>query len=501
MENLTLTLLLGAVILIVIYFVKKYTYWQRRKIPIPNGYWPLMGHMWPVYMVRKSMTDHMEDLYRKCNTHSMYGVYDGLTPALVVREPRLLKTVMQSNFANFHKNGFAVIPKKDPLLAVNPFFSDGEVWQNGRKRFTNGFSNARLKNLFTIMMQVCNKQQQFLEEQLKSNDNYEVEMKHFFGRFTAETVANAGLGIEGYSYEKNPPANAFHSIGLMIFNPNLFSAFITNLVFLNTNLATFLGIPLLDKRVDAFFRRIVHENLGLRLKDPTPKNDFFQLMIEQEQADGEMNEERITAHTLSLFFDGFETSRVTLAFIGYHLARYPEVQEKVREEIRATLAKNDGVLTYDSLREFKYMEQVMSESERRYNVLAFLRKVCTNECELVGSDGLSANMKPGMEVYIPITAIHRDPQYWSNPEEFDPDRFSDERKHEIEKMTFLPFGEGPRMCVGMRMAMLMMKVCLATFLNNFKIELSPKTTVPLKLSQYHFLTEAITGIWVKVSKV
>ncbi|XP_076375886.1 cytochrome P450 9e2-like [Megalopta genalis] len=501
MESSTLALLLGALVLIVIYFVKTYTFWQRRKIPIPDGYWPLLGHMWPVYTVTKNITDHFEDLYKKCNKHSMYGLYDGLTPALVVREPHLIKTVMQSSFANFQKNGFEVSPKKDPLLATNPFFSVGEAWQNGRKRLTQAFSAARLKNLFTAVTQVCNKQQKFLEKQLKSEDQYEVELKHFFGRFTAESVANAGLGVEGFSYEDHPPPTSFHSIGQSIFNPNVLSAMLFNIVFLKPSIAIFLGIPLLDKRVDAFFRRVVHENLSFRRQDQSPKYDFFQLMIEQETSEGEMNEERISANTLTLFFDGFETSRLTLALVGYHLAKYPEVQEKLRDEIRATIAKNDGELTFDALKELKYMDQVISESQRRHSALVFLKKVCTNECELTGSDGLSIRMKPGMEVYIPINPIHHDAEYWSNPEVFDPDRFSEERKQDIEKMTFLPFGEGPRMCIGLKIAMLMMKSCLATFLNNYKIEMSPKTSVPLKWSKYHFLTEAITGIWVKVSKV
>ncbi|XP_076375864.1 cytochrome P450 9e2-like [Megalopta genalis] len=501
MENLTLALLLGAIVPLVIYCVKSYTFWQRRKIPIPDGYWPFLGHMWPVYTVTKSMTDHFGDMYKKCNKYSMFGLYDGFTPALVVREPRLIKTVMQSSFANFQKNGMDISPKKDPLLAIHPFLTVGEVWQNGRKRLTNAFSNARLKKLYTAVTQVCKKQQTYLEKQLKSKDQYEVELKHFFGRFTAESVANAGLGIEGYSYEDNPPPNSFHSIGLMMFSPNLLSAFITNLAFLKSNITIFLGIPLLDKRMDAFFRRVVHENLDIRLKDPTPKHDFFQLMIEQEQAEGEMNEERITSQTLSLFFDGFETSRLTLAFLGHNLAKYPEIQEKLRNEIRTTIADNDGVLTFEALKELKYMDQVISESQRHYPVGVYLKKVCTNECELVGSDGLSVRMQPGMEVYIPMTPVHHDPEFWSNPEVFDPDRFSEERKQDIEKMTFLPFGEGPRMCVGMRMAMLVIKSCMATLLNNYKIEMSPKTPLPLKWSKYHFLSEPITGIWCKISKL
>ncbi|XP_076375866.1 putative cytochrome P450 6a13 [Megalopta genalis] len=501
MRSSTLTLLFGSLVLLVIYLVKKYTFWQRRKIPIPNGYWPFLGHMWPVYTFTKSLTDHIQDLYKKCNKHSMYGLYDGLTPALVVREPHLIKTVMQSSFANFQKNGFEASVKNDPLLARNPFFTTGEVWQNVRKRLVQAFSTGRLKIMFTAMTRVCKKQQTYLEKQLKSKDQHEMELKHFFGRFTAESVANAGFSIEGYGYEDNPPPNAFYSIGLTMFESNLLSTMLFNIALYKSSVALFLGIPLLGKEANAFFRRLVRENLDIRRKDQSPKQDFFQMMIELENSEGEMNEERIAIDSLSLFFDGFETTRITLSFIGYQLAKHPEIQEKVRNEIRTTLAKNDGVLTFESLKELKYMDQVISESQRLHSDLHLLKKMCTVACDLVGSDGLSVRMEPGMQVYIPINPLHHDAEYWSNPEVFDPDRFSEERKQDIEKMCFLPFGMGPRMCAGFRLGMLMVKSCLASLLNNYKIEMSPKTTVPLKWSTYHFLTEPTSGIWVKVSEV
>ncbi|XP_076303805.1 cytochrome P450 9e2-like [Lasioglossum baleicum] len=503
MASATLTLLVGALVLFALYCVKTYTHWKRHKIPTPGGSIPFLGHMWPVYTVMKSTTDHFESLYNQSKNYSMFGIYDMFTPALVVREPQLIKTILQSNFSNFHKNGFEISPKKDRLLTYNPFFAQGEAWSTGRRRLTLGFSTAKLKTLFLGVMGVATKQEAFLDKHLKSKNKYECELKHFFGRFTAETVANAGLGVEGYSYEDNPPPNAFHTIGQNMFNASLFTAFLTNLAFLKSNLTIFLGIPFVPKEMEMFFRGVVHENLNIRLKDPTARNDFFQLMIEMEKSEGkgDINEEAIVAHTLSLFIDGFESSRLTLAYVAYQLAVHPDVQEKLRYEIKSIIAKNNGELTFECLKDLKYMEQVISESQRHHSALVFMKKVCTEAYELTGSDGLSVKMTPGMQVLIPVTALHHDPQYWSDPNVFDPDRFSDERKQNIEKMSFIPFGEGPRMCVGMRMAMLMMKCCLVSLLNNYKIELSPKTTVPLKFSKYHFMPEPITGFWAYISKL
>ncbi|XP_017877675.1 cytochrome P450 9b2-like [Ceratina calcarata] len=148
-----------------------------------------------------------------------------------------------------------------------------------------------------------------------------------------------------------------------------------------------------------------------------------------------------------------------------------------------------------------YMDQVIRESQRYYASVNNMYKVCTEECTLKGSDGLKYRVKPGTEIFISVYGLHKDPRYWSDPETFDPDRFSEERKHEINKMTFLPFGEGPRMCVGMRMGLLQMKCCLATLIKGYKLELSPKTKLPFKLLSFVFLTEAEGGIWVYLSKL
>ena len=215
-----------------------------------------------------------------------------------------------------------------------------------------------------------------------------------------------------------------------------------------------------------------------------------------ERIEGDkFNLEILTSHAVSFFVDGYETSSSVLSFIGFHLASNPKVQEKLREEVMSVLNKYDDVITYEALKDMTYMDQVINESMRILPTLGFLSKVCTEETELRGSDGLVCRVERGMYIMISISGLQTDPRYWENPEEFDPDRFGPDRKHNIEKFTFLPFGEGPRMCVGMRMAQLQMKACLATFLRKYSIELSPKTQLPLKMISSTFLANAEGGLW------
>ncbi|XP_043598294.1 cytochrome P450 9e2-like [Bombus pyrosoma] len=496
MASAFFTLLTGLLILLCLYLYLRYSHWKRNGIPTAKGYVPILGHLLPVMMKRMHFAEFIRKVYEEHQDYSMVGIYNGTIPSLILREPNLVKTVLQSNFSSFHENTIKINPNVDPFLAKNPFFCTGDAWLNGRKRLTYAFSNARLKVLFAAVNGVCKKFENFLNKQLERKNKYEVELKPLFLRFTGEVVANAGLGIEGHCFEDETTPSAFDKL-----TGNMLTTSLSNLIwrYLPT-IGYLLKIKVLPKRLDQFFRRVVAENLEIRRSEPIYRNDFLQLMIDMEKTGEKVDEDVIVAHALSFFLDGTETSSLTLNYIGYDLAVHPDVQEKLRNEVMSKIEKHGG-LTYEALKEMTYMNQVISESQRCHTVAGFMSKTCTEDFVLQGSDGLTYRAKPGVHIIIPAEGLQCDPKYWIDPEVFDPERFNEERKQTVEKMTFLPFGEGPRICVGMRMAMLQMKACLANLLRNYKLELSPRTQVPLKMSPSYLMLEVDGGIWVYISKL
>ncbi|XP_043253414.1 cytochrome P450 6j1-like isoform X1 [Colletes gigas] len=502
MDCTSFTLVAGALSLLIFYLINKYSYWKKHGIPVAKGFIPLLGHLLPVITLKCSMSEWIRKMYNDSKNCSMVGFYKLTKPVLMVREPQLTKTILQTNFGSFHQNGWAIDPELDPLLSKNPFFCYGDMWSFGRKRITYAFSSMRLKVLFEALNGVCKKLEDFLERRLKSNNTYEVELKSLFSRFTGEVVANAGFGMEGFCFEDKPHPESFDRIGTSILEPTLLNAIANTIIFFVPSLSKILRISFLPKRVDKWIRRVVSENLELRLKSATPRNDFLQVMINLEKAEGEaLDEEVLASDSLSFFLDGFETSSITLSFVVYQLAAHQDVQQRLREEVLSIIAKHDGTLTYDALKEMTYMDQVINESQRIYPAAGVLTKKCTEEFELQGSDGLCCRVEPGTEIHLPLAALQVDPKYWPDPEVFDPDRFDNDRKQNIEKMTFFPFGEGPRMCVGMKIALLQMKACLVTLMRGYKLELSPKMQLPLKLSASHFLAAAVGGLWANISKI
>ncbi|XP_032676678.1 cytochrome P450 9e2-like [Odontomachus brunneus] len=496
MATALVSLILGAIIILYLYLTRNLKYWQKRGVPCANGALPGIGHMWDFVSMKETFSEWCRKIYCDNKGHSMVGFYNFMKPTLLIREPELVKTVLQTNFTNFHDNGLKVDPELDPLLANNPFFVYGDKWVIGRKRLTHAFSGMRLKILLESVKQVCEELENFVDKKLSKVEKVEIELKDLFAKYTSQVVANAGFGVNGLCFDDEKQKESFYALGKSFLEPSFINNLIFNIVFLMPRLANVLKIRFLPKNVDHFFRTLVKDIIEQRRTSETRRNDFLQLMVELERMENDkFDVEVLASHAVSFFLDGYETSSTTLCFVGFHLAAYPEVQKKLREEIITVLSKHNGTLTYDALKEMTYMDQVISESQRAIPTLGFMTRLCTDTIDLKGSDGLVCSVEPGTNIVISVHGLQKDSSYWENPDLFDPERFSPDKKHNIEKFAFLPFGEGPRMCVGMRMAILQMKACLAMFLKKYSLELSPKTQLPLKLKAASFLNAAEGGAW------
>ena len=128
--------------------------------------------------------------------------------------------------------------------------------------------------------------------------------------------------------------------------------------------------------------------------------------------------------------------------LAYYLAVYPEVQKRLQEEIDELMdgKDEDEELTQEDITNMTYLEQVLLESER-LSPLPNTGRICTKDWKVPGDDHV---IKKTDRVLIPVIGLHMDPEYWPEPRKFDPERFSSENKKNIEPITFMTFGSGPR---------------------------------------------------------
>lgn len=214
--------------------------------------------------------------------------------------------------------------------------------------------------------------------------------------------------------------------------------------------------------------------------------DFLQLMINSQNSNIKeshkaLSDLEIVAQSVIFIFAGYETTSSALSFALYLLATHPDVQKKLQDEIDAALP-NKALPTYDALVQMECLDMVVNETLRLYPIAGRLERVCKTDVEVNG-----VLIPKGTVVIVPTYALHKDPKYWPEPEEFRPERFSKKNQDNINPYTYLPFGDGPRNCIGMRFALMNMKIALVSILQNFSFQPCKETQIPLKLSKQGLL--------------
>lgn len=145
-----------------------------------------------------------------------------------------------------------------------------------------------------------------------------------------------------------------------------------------------------------------------------------------------------------------------------------------------TLFNSSGEINFDDFMQSPYLDAVISETMRKYSPAYRTERECKQDYEL-GDTGIK--ILKGQFVEIPIYAIHHSDEYYENPEQYIPERFLPENRHKLIPYTYLPFGGGPRNCIGMRFVLMEAKLVLAHLVNNFVFVRSANTDIPIKFKR------------------
>ncbi|CAG2164092.1 unnamed protein product, partial [Oppiella nova] len=190
----------------------------------------------------------------------------------------------------------------------------------------------------------------------------------------------------------------------------------------------------------------------------------------------QLTESEIMAQGYVIFAAGYETTATTLTFCSYELALNPSVQERLYEEVEAAVDA-DGEISYEDLAKLPFLDAVLSETLRKYPPIIKLQRKAMADYKL-GDTGIQ--LFKSQDVEIPVYAIHHSEEYYPQPEKFIPDRFLPENRHKITPYTYIPFGAGPRNCIGMRFALMEAKLGLVQIVRRYRFFRSPQTAVPLE---------------------
>jgi len=227
-----------------------------------------------------------------------------------------------------------------------------------------------------------------------------------------------------------------------------------------------------------FFREVSRAIIKTKRNQGISKaKDMVDLMLSAKNADGsaKLHDEEMVSQSVTFLVAGHETSSNTLTMSAYFLALNTDVQERLRCEILIAQQTYPDKPLYELVNELEYLECVINEVLRLHPPVHYVNRTPCEPYKISPSTTIPA----GMEVIIPIYSLHRDPDAWPEPEKFDPERFRGAAKESRHPFQFLPFGEGPRNCIGKRLALLEVKITLVSILTKYKFVRCPETEVPM----------------------
>lgn len=315
-----------------------------------------------------------------------------------------------------------------------------------------------------------------------------VDIKRLFGGFTLDTISATafGLDVDSINNPDGPFIKNMRSIfekGVGIWRRifftlgNIFPTFIP--------MVRYFNMDYFDKDNLDFFIRHCQAIIEDRKSGVSQRKDFLQLMVyaelQEQSTTGpqvyhmptkRLTNEEVVAQVFMLFLAGHETTANTLTFVSYELAMNQEVQDKVVQEIQDQIGEMEPA--YDAMRKLKYMEQVIMETLRMFPPLTRLYREVQETVTI-----WNYTFPKGWTVVVPVYSIHRDPLYWSDPERFDPGRFENPKSTQ-NTFFYLPFGQGPRLCLGMRLALLELKIALVHVLKRVRLVPCEEAQISLK---------------------
>ncbi|XP_025157108.1 cytochrome P450 9e2 [Harpegnathos saltator] len=456
-----------------------------------------MGH---IIFHRKSVAELVKTLYDEYPEAKYIDMYDFTTPLIMLRDPDLIKSVALKHFDIFPDHRIYIPGDQDPMFSKTLLLLRGDSWRMARSMLSPAFTTSKMKSMFKLMSDYAVDFANFVA-QLSPNQKM-MKIKEIFERYTNDTIATCAFGVSVDSMRD--PKNLFYLNGkeaTRISNVDIIKLIIIRSM---PTLARVLKLKIVNEKNATFFRNLVETTIKIRDDKSIVRPDMLQLMIENRDKQNDKKEliiEDMTSQAFIFFFGGFETTSTLMSFAAHEIAVNEDVRKRLQDEIDQVLEDTNGQVSYEAINNMEYMDAVVNEALRKYPVFPLTDRLNVKDFELPPTlPGVKPFiLKKDQVVIIPIYALHHDPKYFKEPEKFDPERFLGEhKKHTLSTGAYLPFGLGPRMCIGNRYALLKTKVLLFHMLARYDFLPCEKTPIPIQLAKGGFIIMPEGGFWLKV---
>lgn len=388
--------------------------------------------------------------------------------------------ILKTNYKNYTKMPSPSFAVMQPLIGNGLVTNDGDSWLQQRRLAQPAFHRKRLLDMTTTMTTAIS---DFVTD-LKSRElNQPLDMLEEMNKLTLRIAGETLFSIDLTGQAEEVGTAMLGAMEKTIdLTTQVTAAATLRIPFWPSTRELLADIHILDEVVESIIadRRATNEDKGDLLS-------MF-MLAEDEETGERMDDKQLRDEVMTMMLAGHETSAVALTWAFYLLATHPEIYEQVKQEIDDVIA--DRTPTMGDVRELELLGRVISETLRLYPPAYATARYC-NEEDIVDGYPVKAKTPVTLSQYF----LHRHPDFWPNPETFDPGRFTPENSEGRHKFAYLPFSAGPRVCIGNNFALTEITLALAMILREWKpmvsadytpeldplITLRPKNRMPIRL--------------------
>jgi cytochrome P450 len=382
----------------------------------------------------------------------------GLKEAIVTTNPTVIQHVLKTNAENYQKSDIQV-KRMGHFLGKGLLTTHGEAWRTQRRLIQKGFDRKQLEALSAIMQGSLVETLRDFDRQISSGpvDIYPQLMKMTFA-MVAKSLFGAQLKDEDIDLVSHTICTVQEFIVKQTLQPYLNPWFSVS--------GDLRKHEQMRARADGILMAYIQQR-----RHQEPGHDLLQTLLDARYSDGEgMPDTLILSESMQLLVAGHETSSNGLSWLLYLLSTRPDCLERVRQEFDSVLG--DAPMSYTHVPRLEFTTQVIQEALRLYPPFWMVDRMAVADDRAGDLD-----IPRGSTVIVWVYGAHHAPRYWQDPERFDPERFTKANEKQQTPFTYLPFGAGPRGCIGGNYAMLQILMILSAVLTKYDFELTPGQTI------------------------
>ena len=382
----------------------------------------------------------------------------GIKEAIVTTNPAVIQHVLKTNAENYQKSEIQV-KRMGHFLGKGLLTTHGEAWRTQRRLIQKGFDRKQLDALSSIMQDSLAESLRDFDRQVRVGpvDIYPHLMKMTFA-MVARSLFGARLKDEDIDLVSHTICTVQEFIVRQTIQPYLNPWFAAS--------GELRKHEEMRVRADSVLMAYIKQR-----RHQEPGHDLLQTLMDARYNDGEgMSDELVLSESMQLLVAGHETSSNGLSWLLYLLSSRPDCLERVRQEFHSVLG--EAPLSHADVPKFEFTTQVIQEALRLYPPFWMIDR------EAVADDRAGdIDIPRGSTVIVYVYGAHHAPRYWERPESFEPDRFIKTNEKLRTPFTYLPFGGGPRVCIGNQYAMLQILMILSDLLRKYDFQLTPGQTI------------------------